>query len=296
MESKNYIKLIPSFLITLLITIIIVFIGFSSEEVKSSNNYVPTSLITNISTGLSTIINQFGTSLPLGLAFIAGMSAAVNPCGFILLPTYLGLILNENNSIEDTKRTNYLHLSQIALFVTLGFTIVFATIGVSISFGARSIIQELTSFITIINGVFLILIGIISLNSETKIYLNWPTQIASKFGDPRNTKYPKFINYLLFGMSYAVASISCTLPVFLAVIGVSLTNNNIIDIAKQFVLYSLGMGFIITITTLVIASLENSLLKGMTRLTKWFQYTTSTIMILAGSYLIFYWTSSGTLL
>ena len=96
-------------------------------------------------------------------------------------------------------------------------------------------------------------------------------------------------------MSYAIASISCTLPIFLAVIGVSLTNNNIIDIAKQFVLYSLGMGFVITITTLIIASIENSLLKGMTRLTQWFQYTTSTIMILAGSYLIFYWTSSGTL-
>tara|TARA_B100001029_G_C15033685_1_gene438727 strand:- start:227 stop:1117 length:891 start_codon:yes stop_codon:yes gene_type:complete len=296
MESKNFIKLIPSFIITILIVSVVIFIGISSENDKSSNTFIPTSFITNISTELSTIINQLGTALPLGLAFIAGMSAAVNPCGFILLPAYLGLILNENNEVEGTKKTNYLHLSQIALFVTLGFIIVFATIGFSISFGARSIIQELTSFITIIIGIILILIGIISLNNDTKIYLNWPTQIAAKFGDPRNTKYPKFINYLFFGMSYAVASISCTLPIFLAVIGVSLTNNNIIDIAKQFLLYSLGMGFVITITTLIIASIESSLLKGMTRLTKWFQYTTSTIMILAGSYLIFYWTSSGTLL
>ncbi|MAR14551.1 MAG: cytochrome c biogenesis CcdA family protein [Dehalococcoidia bacterium] len=296
MESKNLIKLLPSFLVTGLISIAIIFIGISSADGKSTSSLIPTSLVTNISTELATIINQLGTSLPLGLAFLAGMSAAVNPCGFILLPTYLGLILNENNKVNNTKETNYFHLSQIAFFVTLGFIIVFATIGFSISFGARSIIQELTSIITIVIGIILILIGIISLNSETKIYLNWPTRLAAKFGDPRNTKYPKFVNYLLFGMSYAIASISCTLPIFLAVIGVSLTNNNIIDIAKQFVLYSLGMGFVITITTLIIASLENSLLKGMTRLTKWFQYTTSTIMILAGSYLIFYWTSSGTLL
>ena len=108
MESKNLIKLIPSFLITIIITIIVVFIGLSSENAKSSSSFIPTSLITNISTELSTIINQLGTSLPLGLAFIAGMSAAVNPCGFILLPTYLGLILNENNNIEGTKKTNYL--------------------------------------------------------------------------------------------------------------------------------------------------------------------------------------------
>tara|TARA_B110000116_G_C16795459_1_gene566391 strand:+ start:2604 stop:3494 length:891 start_codon:yes stop_codon:yes gene_type:complete len=296
MGSKDIIKLIPPIIITIIIVIIIILIGLNPEETKTSTNFLPTNLIIAVSTQLSTIINQLGLFLPLSLAFLAGMSAAVNPCGFILLPTYLGLILNENNHDQDIQETNYFHLAQIALFVTLGFIIIFATIGFSISFGARSIIQELTSFITITIGVIFIFIGIISLNNDTKIYLNWPVIIAAKFGDPRNTKYPKFINYLLFGMSYAIASISCTLPIFLAVIGVSLTNNNLTDIAKQFVLYSLGMGFVISITTLVVASLENSILKNMTKFTKWFQYASSTIMILAGSYLIFYWTSSGILL
>jgi cytochrome c-type biogenesis protein len=296
MGSKDIIKLIPPIIITIIIIIIIIIIGLNAEETKTSTSFLPINLIIAVSTQLSTIINQLGSFLPLGLAFLAGMSAAVNPCGFILLPTYLGLILNENNHGQDIQETNYFHLIQIALFVTLGFIIIFATIGFSISFGARSIIQELTSFITITIGVIFIFIGIISLNNDTKIYLNWPVVIAAKFGDPRNTKYPKFINYLLFGMSYAIASISCTLPIFLAVIGVSLTNNNLTDIAKQFVLYSLGMGFVISITTLVVASLENSILKHMTKFTKWFQYASSTIMILAGSYLIFYWTSSGILL
>src|SRR5712692_7533765 len=32
-----------------------------------------------------------GEAIPLGFAFGLGMAAAVNPCGFALLPTYLGL-------------------------------------------------------------------------------------------------------------------------------------------------------------------------------------------------------------
>ena len=71
MESKNFIKLIPSFIITILIVSVVIFIGISSENDKSSNTFIPTSFITNISTELSTIINQLGTALPLGLAFIA---------------------------------------------------------------------------------------------------------------------------------------------------------------------------------------------------------------------------------
>ena len=32
-------------------------------------------------------------ALPLGYPFVIGMASAVNPCGFALLPTYLGLYL-----------------------------------------------------------------------------------------------------------------------------------------------------------------------------------------------------------
>src|SRR5260370_32700283 len=38
-------------------------------------------------------LGPVGGLLPLGYAFAAGMLAAVNPCGFALLPGYLGLYL-----------------------------------------------------------------------------------------------------------------------------------------------------------------------------------------------------------
>ena len=37
-------------------------------------------------------LQSIGEAIPLGFAFGLGMAAAVNPCGFALLPTYLGLV------------------------------------------------------------------------------------------------------------------------------------------------------------------------------------------------------------
>ena len=38
-------------------------------------------------------LQGIGEAIPLGIALGLGMGAAVNPCGFALLPTYLGLCL-----------------------------------------------------------------------------------------------------------------------------------------------------------------------------------------------------------
>ena len=42
-----------------------------------------------------TLLQEVGSRLPFGYAFAAGMVAAVNPCGFSLLPAYLSLYLGQ---------------------------------------------------------------------------------------------------------------------------------------------------------------------------------------------------------
>ncbi len=44
-----------------------------------------------------------------------------------------------------------------------------------------------------------------------------------------------------FGVGYGVASLACTLPVFLAVVGASLTATSLPQAFSQFVSYALGM-------------------------------------------------------
>ena len=50
----------------------------------------PLIVMESVSARMSGVFLSFGTKAPLGYAFIAGMVASVNPCGFVLLPAYLG--------------------------------------------------------------------------------------------------------------------------------------------------------------------------------------------------------------
>src|SRR5215470_13308669 len=60
-----------------------------------------------------------GTKLPLGYAFVAGMVASVNPCGFVLLPAYLGYYLGDGESATARARAGRALL--VSVTVTASF-------------------------------------------------------------------------------------------------------------------------------------------------------------------------------
>ena len=62
----------------------------SGDGLDGVNGFVE-SLSGNSSTWLGGI--GLGILAPLGFAFAAGMAAAVNPCGFAMLPAYLALYM-----------------------------------------------------------------------------------------------------------------------------------------------------------------------------------------------------------
>ena len=61
-----------------------------------------------------TFLGDLGLLAPLGFAFAAGMVAAVNPCGFAMLPAYMGLYLGANDT-DDGGRHLFKHLGKALL-------------------------------------------------------------------------------------------------------------------------------------------------------------------------------------
>ena len=53
--------------------------------------------VESLSGGSSSVLGDLGLLAPMGFAFAAGMASAVNPCGFAMLPAYLGLYLGEDD-------------------------------------------------------------------------------------------------------------------------------------------------------------------------------------------------------
>ncbi len=81
-----------------------------------------------LSAAATTLLSDLAAAIPLGYAFGAGMVAAANPCGFALLPTYLGLYLGAD-SAENPLGRRLLRAAAISLTVSACFVLLFGLAG-----------------------------------------------------------------------------------------------------------------------------------------------------------------------
>ncbi|MDG0866299.1 cytochrome c biogenesis CcdA family protein [Candidatus Lucifugimonas marina] len=239
-------------------------------------------------------VGDIGSLLPLGFAFAAGMVATVNPCGFVMLPAFLTMYLTDQQGDAEAGRSaRGLSKSLIkALYVSAalgaGFVLLFGGVGLAISSGARS-------FITIFPwiGFFLgfVMAGLGAyLFAGGKLYNNRAQSAASRIGTASDTSVK---GYFLFGISYAVASLSCTLPIFLGLISSSLATGGIVEATGQFLAYALGMTFVITVLTIGIAVFKGAMVNQIRKIMPYVHPISAGVLILVGGYLIFYWLTEG---
>ena len=92
------------------------------------------------------------------LAFTAGMVATFNPCGFSLLPAYIGAFVVGDEVAERADR-RLLRAIGVAAAVSVGFILVFASVGLVIDSIAGEARRQLP-WVTIVIGGLLIIAGI----------------------------------------------------------------------------------------------------------------------------------------
>ena len=249
--------------------------------------------VESLSSSSSTFIGDTGLLAPLGFAFIAGMVSAVNPCGFAMLPAYLGLYLGSNN--EQALQAHPIRRMGGALYVggvvTLGFILLFGAAGLIIGGGTRGVV-DFIPWIGFSVGILLALVGSWLL-AGGKVYTGLPGRAAARIGNPGEVSTKGFF---LFGLSYGTASLSCTLPIFLAVVGTSLAVSDIPTAVGQLILYGLGMGLVIAVLTLGMALFKGAMVGGLRKTLRFIQPASSVLMVVAGSYIVFYWLTIGGLL
>ena len=226
-------------------------------------------------------------------AFAAGMASAVNPCGFAMLPAYLGLYLGTND--PEAEQVNPVqHIGRALLVggaVTAGFVVLFGIAGTVIGLGA-SFVAGVLPWLGLFVGILLAIAGAWLIGGG-KLYTGIAARAASHMGDPTQVSVK---GYFLFGLSYGTASLSCTLPIFLAVLGVSVAGTSILTSVGQFFLYALGMGLVIMVLTLGMAIFKGAMVGALRKALPYVQPIGSWLMVVAGAYIIFYWLTLGDLL
>lgn len=215
------------------------------------------------------------------LALTTGMLVTLNPCGFAMLPAYLGSFLGRQTA-EDAKRGTVADIARalrVSVAVTLGFMVVFLVLGIAVNLGARwlySVSQWLTVFI----GLALLGIGIAMLFGYRLPVLTPKLNRGGKDGS--------FQSMFVFGVSYAVASLGCSLALF---IGYSLSTAKTHGLASAFVsflMYSLGFGLVLTVLTVSLALAQGWFLRGLRKVMQYIDRASAVLMILAGLYLAWY--------
>lgn len=231
-----------------------------------------------------------GGLVPQLFALSAGMVATVNPCGFAMLPAYLGLYLN-SNELTDINASHFHQVTKaliVSVFVTSGFVLLFGITGLLIGAGVQSL-TIIFPWIGLGIGVTLTGVGAWLLRGG-RLYTGIAERAAFRIGNPTQVNLK---GYFLFGVSYGTASLSCTLPIFLAVIGSTLATKGVWAAINQFLLYSLGMGLVIVMLTVSIALFKEAIVGIMRKTLPYMQPISAALMILAGTYIVFYWLTIG---
>ncbi|GGK99756.1 cytochrome c biogenesis CcdA family protein [Mangrovihabitans endophyticus] len=218
------------------------------------------------------------TEVPYALALTAGMLAAVNPCGFALLPVYLSLLTVGDDAPGRVPAVRRALLATAAM--TAGFVAVFGVFGLVLLPVAGAVHAYLPWF-TVVLGVAVAVAGVWLLAGRTLPGLRLP-------GTGRGAVTRSVPSMMLFGAGYALASLGCTVGPFLAIVVAGLRGGSPLAGAGLFVAYAVGMGLLVGVAALAVALARTSLLARMRRAAPALSRAGGMIMVVAGLYVAYY--------
>jgi cytochrome c biogenesis protein CcdA len=216
---------------------------------------------------------------PLAFAFGTGMVATVNPCGFAMLPAYLSFFLGSEGGARGDVRSTVQRSLRVGLSVALGFLTVFGAVGLAIYHLSASV-DRWTPWATLIIGVVLVLLGLAMLRGWEPV-LNLPK--LQRGGRDRTDR-----SMFLFGVSYAVASISCALPLFTSAVAGTFRQSNLLSSLAVFVAYALGMTLVLLAVTVSLGMARQGVVRWLRKALPHINRVSGLLMVLAGAYLAHY--------
>ncbi len=211
-------------------------------------------------------------------AFALGMVGLVNPCGFALLPAYLGYFVGTDRA-EDSRVIALNRAQVVGLSMSAGFLAVFGVIGLVLT-EAMGWIDDYLPWVVLVLGVGLVAMGVAMVLGFQPL-LSLPKL-------EKGTGSRSAVSMFLFGVSYAVASLGCTIGTFFSAIGTSTTGASFADRLGGFLSYGLGMGLLATGLTLAVAFGRHGLVGAFRRVMPHIQVISALIMVVVGLYLAWY--------
>lgn len=219
-------------------------------------------------------------------SFLLGVLAAVNPCGFVLLPAYLMYFLGlEGANPAADQRAGMRRALIVSGATSSGFIAVFLVVG-TISRLLTRWIEQQAKYAGFVIGLGLIVMGLAMVagwKPQSALLQRQGTALAGERRD-RTVR-----SMFLFGVAYAVASIGCSLAFLTTAIFGSIRTTGFVSGVFSIVLYGVGMSLLVMALTVTLAFAQGGLLRVLRRAMRHLDRVAAVFILATGAYLAWYW-------
>ena len=182
------------------------------------------------------------------------MLATVNPCGFAMLPAYLGYFLGLDGHDKDVQASIGRSLG-VGLSVSAGFLAVFSLVGLAI-YHLSAPVDRWTPWATIVIGV----------RPRRARRRHAPRLRARPLAPQARTAAAADAAGRPCSCSACptpIASISCALPLFTGAVAGTFRRENLVSSLAVFVAYSLGMTLVLLALTVSMGMARQSMVRWL---------------------------------
>jgi cytochrome c biogenesis protein CcdA len=248
--------------------------------------------VATLAGGATDALQRIGDAIPLGLAFGLGMAAAVNPCGFALLPTYLGLYLGTAAGEERRWPAQVGRALQVSAAMSLSFVALFGVAGLVLgAVGAAA--GGWLPWLSLSTGVLLAVAGGRWL-AGGPVAAPPAERLADRLAGAATRT--GLLAYAAYGLAFGLASLGCALPLFLTAVGTGMARGGLMGGLSQLVLYALGMSLVVSLLTVLFGLFGRGVLARVRGAAGMLQPLGAVLLLVTGGYIVYYWLSAGGIL
>ncbi|MFZ9040250.1 MAG: cytochrome c biogenesis CcdA family protein [Ilumatobacteraceae bacterium] len=215
----------------------------------------------------------------MGLSFLKGLVASVNPCAFVLLPTYLAFFVGVGADEAVSRPAAMRRALVVSGSVSAGFMAVFVGIGLLSEYVTRWVLDQ-AGWLTLVVAIAFVGVGV-AMSAGRRLPISTPRMAVDRIG-------PSVGSMAVYGVAYAVSSISCTLPLFMSTMIGNGRRDGFGSGVAHVVAYGAGMALVVTSLTVAIAAARTNFVDVVRRGSRYAERIGGALVIASGLYLLHY--------
>ena len=159
-------------------------------------------------------------TIPILIAFFAGIVSFLSPCILPIIPGFLAYLAGESSSNAAAKPSR-LSIFLNSFFFVLGFSIVFALLGVLLNGALSHVAYAVQSWLAWIGGTIVIFFGLYLMGFFRIRFFEMDHKLNLAAGaNPTHSK-SRYLTSLLFGLAFAAGWTPCVGPVLGGILGIA---------------------------------------------------------------------------